>query len=94
MNAFSSSGGASELRVKLWRGERMCLLGMDVDEPEDDFVGFAIEVKSPGKTEFRPLRNRLNFSYDRPASEAVGKRANGLLPRRPLHPRAIRARSP
>ncbi|HKO71595.1 MAG TPA: phospholipase D-like domain-containing protein, partial [Bradyrhizobium sp.] len=59
------------LKVKLWRGERMCLIGMEVDEPEDDFVGFAIEVKSPGSADFTPLRNRLAFSYDKPASEAV-----------------------
>jgi hypothetical protein len=25
--------------VKLWRGERMVLIGMDVEEPEPDLVG-------------------------------------------------------
>jgi hypothetical protein len=49
--------------VKLWRGERMVLIGMDVDEPEPDLVGFSIEVQSPGSPQFFPLRNRLNFSY-------------------------------
>ena len=50
----------------------MVLIGMDVDDPEPDFVGFSIEEKIPGGSDFVPLKNRLNFSYgDRPASEAV-----------------------
>ncbi len=49
--------------VKLWRGERMALIGMDVDHPEPDLVGFSIEVKRPGGKDFLPLRNRLGFSY-------------------------------
>lgn len=57
--------------MKLWRGERAALIGMDVDEPEDDFVGFAIEVTEPGKSGFAPLYNRLNFSYDQPVNKAV-----------------------
>jgi phosphatidylserine/phosphatidylglycerophosphate/cardiolipin synthase-like enzyme len=56
----SSSDG---LTVKLWRGERMVLIGMDVDAPEADFVGFSIEVQSPGSPQFLPLRNRLAFEY-------------------------------
>jgi hypothetical protein len=40
----------------------MCLLGMNVGEPEPDLVGFSIEVKSPGQSDFVALRNRLNFS--------------------------------
>lgn len=61
---------------KLTRGERTTLLGFDVDHPEDDFVGFAIEVKNPGEADFIPLRNRLAFSYDQPAGTAVtGARA-------------------
>lgn len=59
--------------MKLWRGERMCLAGFDVDQPEDDFVGFAIECKSPGNSDFAPLRNRLAFSY--PSS--IGKPVTG-----------------
>jgi phosphatidylserine/phosphatidylglycerophosphate/cardiolipin synthase-like enzyme len=69
MNAQESNG----LGVKLWRGERMCLVGMDVEQPEPDFVGFSIEVRSPGNSSFLPLRNRLNFSY----KQAVGKAVNG-----------------
>ena len=61
--AFANTGTAGSLAVKLWRGERMCLIGMDVADPEDDFVGFAIEVKSPGSTDYVALRNRLNFDY-------------------------------
>jgi hypothetical protein len=49
----------------------MCLIGMDVDNPEPDFVGFSIEVMSPGETTFTPLRNRLAFSYPKPAAKAV-----------------------
>ncbi|AYG69258.1 MULTISPECIES: phospholipase D-like domain-containing protein [unclassified Rhizobium] len=60
---FANTGSAGSLAVKLWRGERMCLIGMDVTDPEDDFVGFAIEVKSPGSADYVPLRNRLNFDY-------------------------------
>jgi hypothetical protein len=57
--------------LKLWRGERMCLLGFDVAEPEDDLVGFAVEFKEPGASDFQPLNNRLAFSYDVPAVVAV-----------------------
>lgn len=71
MSDFVNSGTSRSLTAKLWRGERMCLIGMDVDEPEDDFVGFSIEVKSPGKRTYSPLRNRIAFSYDKPATSAV-----------------------
>src|SRR6187431_814957 len=56
---------------KLWRGERMCLLGFDVAAPEPDFVGFAIECKPPGSLKFEPLLNRLAFEYPVPAATAV-----------------------
>src|ERR1700722_4412616 len=49
--------------VKVWRGERMVLIGMDVDNIEADFVGFSIEFPSPGSAQFFPLRNRLTFDY-------------------------------
>jgi PLD-like domain len=63
MNEFTNSKSKDGLSVKLWRGERMVLIGMDVDNPEPDFVGFAIEEQVPGSNSFVPLRNRLNFSY-------------------------------
>jgi hypothetical protein len=63
MNDYTNKVTSKSLTLKLWRGERMCLLGMDVTDPEPDFVGFAIEVKSPGSPIFIPLRNRLAFSY-------------------------------
>ena len=47
MSDFANAKQSSGLGVKLWRGERMCLIGMDVAVPEADFVGFSIEVKSP-----------------------------------------------
>ena len=68
MNDYTSTVTSKSLTLKLWRGERMCLLGMDVTNPEPDFVGFSIEVKSPGSPGFIPLRNRLAFSY--PANSA------------------------
>src|SRR5215471_10972259 len=71
MNEFTNSGSKDGLTVKLWRGERMALIGMDVADPEKDFVGFSIEVQNPENDKFLPLRNRLNFSYDQPGSKAV-----------------------
>jgi len=71
MSVFVNEDQKNGLSVKLWRGERMCLIGMDVDNPEADFVGFSIEVKSPGSSDFVPLRNRIAFSYDKPADQAV-----------------------
>lgn len=71
MNDFENRESKDGFAFKLWRGERMCLLGFDVADPEPDFVGFAIECRSPGSAEFFPLRNRLAFSYDAPAENAV-----------------------
>lgn len=76
MNDFERGTGSQDgFSMKLWRGERMCLLGFDVDEPEDDFVGFAIECRSPQSNDYVPLLNRLAFSYTAPLEDAVtGKR--------------------
>src|SRR5215218_6486929 len=71
MDAFENKKSTDGFSMKLWRGERMCLLGFDVADPEPDFVGFAIECRSPGATEFHPLLNRLAFSYDSPVADAV-----------------------
>jgi len=72
MSEFENGTEQAGFRVKLWRGERMCLVGFDVKNSEPDLVGFAIECKSPGAGQaFEPLRNRLAFSYYRPAAEAV-----------------------
>jgi len=72
MGDFTNNETIDGFSVKLWRGERMALIGMDVDEPEPDLVGFSIEVQSPGSDTFFPLRNRLNFAYGgTPAVEAV-----------------------
>jgi len=71
MSDYFNADQSNSLNVKLWRGERMCLLGMDVTEPEPDLAGFSIEVKSPGSPDFEPLRNRLAFSYDKPVDQAV-----------------------
>jgi hypothetical protein len=58
VSAFKEVSG---FRLKLWRGESACLLGFDVDDPEPDFVGFAVEFQEPGSTDFQPLSNRLSF---------------------------------
>ncbi|BCJ92295.1 hypothetical protein IZ6_30300 [Terrihabitans soli] len=71
MGDFQNREEKQGFACKLWRGERMTLLGFDVDDPEDDFVGFSIECKSPGSSDFVPLFNRIAFEYDRPAVEAV-----------------------
>jgi phosphatidylserine/phosphatidylglycerophosphate/cardiolipin synthase-like enzyme len=84
MSAFTNSKESSGLSVKLWRGERMCLIGMDVAQPEPDFVGFSIEVRSPGQPAFTPLRNRLNFSYDKPVEKAVNGFRNFLSTEAPF----------
>ena len=69
MAEFTNSKTVDGFSVKLWRGERMALIGMDVENPEPDLVGFSIEVQSPGSKGFQPLRNRLAFSY--PTSNAL-----------------------
>lgn len=71
MGNFFNSKSVDGFSVKLWRGERMVLIGMDVDQPEDDLVGFSIEVQSPSNNEFLPLRNRISFSYDKHISPGV-----------------------
>ncbi len=67
MSDFEIQDSKNGFSLKLWRGERMRLLGFDVDQPEPDLVGFAIECRSPGSAELFPLRNRLAFSYDTPS---------------------------
>lgn len=41
----------------------MVLLGFDVDDPEPDFVGFAIKVRPPNSHAFTYLKNRIAFDY-------------------------------
>jgi hypothetical protein len=71
MNDFENADSKNGFTMKLWRGERMCLLGFDVAEPEPDLVGFAIECRNPGSADFNPLLNRLAFSYDTPVEDTV-----------------------
>lgn len=62
MTTKTSHSGS--LTITLWRGERMCLIGMNITPtPPVDFVGFAIAVQSPGAQALVFLRNRLAFSY-------------------------------
>ena len=71
MSDFENKDERDGLACKLWRGERMTMIGFDVTEPEDDLVGFSIEVKSPNSNEFFALRNRIAFAYDTTAVTAV-----------------------
>lgn len=61
MAPFEVRKSKSGLTFKLFRGERMALLGFNVEDPEDDFVGFAVECSEPGGSGFHPLNNRLTF---------------------------------
>ncbi|MEP7300170.1 MAG: phospholipase D-like domain-containing protein [Caldimonas sp.] len=71
MDDFTATASQPNFTMKLWRGERMCLVAFDVEAPEPDLVGFAIECKAPGARRFSPLMNRLAFSYDEPVTRAV-----------------------
>ena len=71
MDDFTATATKAGFTMKLWRGERTCLVAFDVAAPEPDLVGFAIECKPPGAKRFLPLMNRLAFSYDKPL--AAGK---------------------
>ena len=68
MSNFTNTVISKSLTLKLWRGERMCLLGMDVTNPEPDFVGFSIEVKSPGFARIHPFAQPPSLSPIRTAT--------------------------
>src|SRR5262245_53396080 len=74
MSDFERQESKNGFTMKLWRGERMCLIGFDVAQPEPDLVGFAIERRAPGEHSFTPPLNRLAFEYDDVASEVTGAR--------------------
>jgi hypothetical protein len=72
MSEFENKISKDGFTCKLWRGERMNLIGFDVAPPaEPDLVGFSIEVKAPDAPDFAPLRNRIAFSYPQGAAIAV-----------------------
>src|SRR5512133_3559742 len=71
MSDFENQARQNGLCMKHWRGERMRLLAFDVEKPEPDFVGFAIEVKNPNANKFTALRNRIAFSYPNSVEKAV-----------------------
>ncbi len=58
-----TTGGTT---IKLHRGERKCLIGLDLDKARatDDFVGFALEYREPSSNQWKRVWNRLRFSYD------------------------------
>ncbi|HCW7014977.1 TPA: hypothetical protein OX923_000514 [Citrobacter farmeri] len=63
MSGYTCYATDNGFHFKLWRGERMVLLGFDVDDPEPDFVGFAIKVRPPNSHAFTYLKNRIAFDY-------------------------------
>lgn len=63
MSGYTCYATDNGFHFKLWRGERMVLLGFDVDEPEPDFVGFAIKVCPPNSKDYTYLKNRIAFDY-------------------------------
>jgi phosphatidylserine/phosphatidylglycerophosphate/cardiolipin synthase-like enzyme len=71
MSDFANKDTKNGFTCKLWRGERMTMIGFDVAQPEPDLVGFSIEVKYPGAHNFAPLKNRIAFSYPQGAANEV-----------------------
>ncbi len=62
--------------LKLHRGEGMVLIAMNwkTGKPTNDFVGFSIEYKEPGGTNFYAVKNRISFP------DAKGKLSPVSLP--------------
>jgi hypothetical protein len=73
-NAYEVRGtnAAAPFTLRIHRGDGMALLAMNWrgGEPPDDFVGFAIEYREPGGTEYFALKNRLTFDGDRAGDNA------------------------
>ncbi len=84
MKDFTVAGTKDGFRFKIWRGECMALLGFDVTEPEEDFVGFAVEYLEPGQSEWKVLHNRIAFSYDTPGTPPVTGRRTYRTTEHPL----------
>lgn len=62
---FESKEKKGSTTSKLYRGEGMGLIAMDLDraDADRDFVGFAVEFRAPGEKDWRILGNRLHFDY-------------------------------
>lgn len=76
MSDFETRDDRDGFACKLWRGERMTMIGFDVTDPEDDLVGFSIEVRAPGSRDFEPLKNRIAFAYPEGAGTEVDGNRN------------------
>lgn len=74
MSDFENRKDKDGFACKLWRGERMTMIGFDDTDPAADLAGFSIEVKGPGDAGFTPLRNRLSFAPPVGAAEVTGDR--------------------
>lgn len=64
-DAFQVSGTSATalFTLKIHRGDGMALLAMNwkKGKPPENFVGFAIEYKEPGGTQYFALKNRITF---------------------------------
>lgn len=71
----SGDSPSAPFTLKVRRGEGMALLTMDWKHsvPSSDFVGFAIECKAPGESDFFPLTNRLSFEAADGSVDPVSK---------------------
>jgi phosphatidylserine/phosphatidylglycerophosphate/cardiolipin synthase-like enzyme len=72
---------AAPFSLKVRRGEGMVLLSMNwkKDTPPDDFAGFAIECKPPGRDDYFALENRLSFAAA-DGSVSRGSRSTRVAP--------------
>ena len=64
----SGTNAAALFTLKIHRGDGMALVAMNwkKGKPPANFVGFAIEYKEPGGTQFFALKNRLQLGNRRP----------------------------
>jgi phosphatidylserine/phosphatidylglycerophosphate/cardiolipin synthase-like enzyme len=64
MSDFERKASSGAVSLKIYRGEGVGLLAFDLDQTAatDDFVGFTVEVKYPGSTNWGALHNRLHFA--------------------------------
>jgi hypothetical protein len=77
MSEFINGDASNGLSVKLWRGEPMCLIGMDVDDPEPDLVGFLVDGLVVGEGDAIAQRLEIGATralhLDRKQSTAIAR---------------------
>ena len=65
--SVQGTNSSAPFTLKVHRGDGMALLGMNwrSGKPPRNFVGFSIEFREPGSTQFWPLKNRIGFPGQR-----------------------------